>query len=89
MEQIEKRTGRMRFLKQLGVTLAAAVGAGAFASAARATAGLCCRDCSRCPSCGTGQCYCYCDCTGIGESYCLTTPSGCFALGHSCVTCGC
>jgi hypothetical protein len=87
MEEIEVRTSRTRFLKQLGVTLAAAVGAGVFAGRARATPGQCCYNCG-CGGCGGSNCYCHCDCTGIGDSYCLTSNAGCLASGH-CISCGC
>ncbi len=87
------RTNRVRFLKQLGVTLAAALGAGAFASAARANAGQCCRNCPQCGPCvksgWTSPCYCFCDCTGIGSSYCLFSGTGCRGFGEGCIACGC
>lgn len=74
-ELAEKTTTRARFLKQLGVTLAVGVGAGALASGARAdhTAGHCCPNCDKCPggNCPAGTCPMRCNCDGIGESYCL------------------
>lgn len=74
----EARSSRGTFLKRLGTTLAAAVGvAAAFAASARAAAGVCCvgdyPTCSQCGSCNRGEgCFCFCDCTGIGKSYCWT-----------------
>lgn len=81
-------TTRTRFLKQLGATLAAAVGAGIFVSAASAVVGQCCKDCAHCGGCGGNNCYCQCDCTGIPPgSYCMTNPTGCLASG--CIRCPC
>lgn len=88
MEESEDRIGRARFLKRVGATLAAAVGAGALASRARATAGQCCRNCN-CPSCGPTRCYCFCDCSGIGESYCWTAGQACLDAAQGCITCPC
>jgi hypothetical protein len=81
-EAAESRSSRVKFLRRLGVTLAAGVGAATFASVAHA-AGRCCHDCS----CGTcqGGCRCFCNCGGIGDSYCWT--SVCLASG--CVGCPC
>lgn len=77
-ETTESRSSRGSFLKRLGTTLAAAVGVAAvLATSARAAAGQCCVSdyptCSQCSSCGSGStagCICFCDCTGIGKSYC-------------------
>jgi hypothetical protein len=80
-----ERTSRSRFLRQLGVTLAAAVGAGALAARANAFPGDCCINCG-CGSCD-GGCYCFCDCSGIGQSYCLQHSSGCVSQG--CTICPC
>jgi hypothetical protein len=85
-----ERTSRSRFLRQLGVTLAAAVGAGALAARAKAFPGDCCYDCG-CGGCtppqGGSGCYCWCDCSGIGQSYCLQHSSGCVSQG--CTICAC
>jgi hypothetical protein len=84
MEGEEKRTSRRRFLKQLAATAAFAVGAGAFASSASAQF-HCCRNCAQCGSCGQpgeDACYVWCDCSGVGESYCLPE---CRAPGQGCV----
>lgn len=86
MEDAETRTSRPRFLRQVAVTLAAAVGAGALAARAYALPGQCCKDCGRCGACG-GGCYCHCDCTGIGESYCWTINTAC--LSEGCRPCPC
>lgn len=88
----EAKTTRGRFLKRLGVTLAAGIGvAGILASTASASAGHCCRNCSQCGSCGDKMngCYCLCDCTGIGSSYCIQTSSWCQAPGDPCPMCPC
>jgi hypothetical protein len=61
-----KRTSRSRFLRQLGTTLVAAVGAGVFAKAAFATVDCCwdpnCNSCTT--SSGTPGHNCSCDCAG-------------------------
>lgn len=88
MDENENGTSRRRFLKQLGVTLAVALGAGALAESAFA-AGQCCRNCNACGGCGGTSCYCYCDCSGIGESYCFVADAGCVAQGSGCIRCGC
>jgi hypothetical protein len=79
-ETHENKYGRGRFLRQLGVTLAFALGAGGLASAARAdhTAGHCCQvtdPVNQCPdgphSCtGENETLYRCNCTGISEDYC-------------------
>jgi hypothetical protein len=76
--EAETPRSRRRFLKQLGVTLVTAVGAGVLAKNAFAAEGTCCRDCS-CGSCANG-CYCRCDCGGAG-SYCYTVLAGCIDFG--------
>jgi hypothetical protein len=79
-------TSRRRFLRSVGVTLLAAVGAGALAKSAFAIEGQCCRDCS-CGTCMDG-CYCTCDCGSAG-TYCYTGSGGCILssstpCGHLC-----
>jgi hypothetical protein len=79
-ETHQSRYGRGRFLRQLGVTLTFALGAGGLASAARAqhAAGHCCEITpGTCPdpggpqSCsGTDKLY-HCNCTGISQDYCV------------------
>lgn len=85
------KTGRRRFLKQVVVTLATAVGAGAFAKAAFAIPGQCCRNCDTCGFCGGNNCWCYCDCSGTGSpSYCFTgVGSACMSPTSSCILCPC
>jgi hypothetical protein len=66
----EQRTSRGRFLKRMGVFVAAAVGAGTLAKSAFAN-GVCCWN-SSCPTCGVDgspghQCLCPC---GGGNDYC-------------------
>lgn len=71
MEENESRYGRGRFLRQIGLTLAAAVGAGALASNAYATLNCCpARPENNCPTCPQGNKF-YCVCTGISENYCI------------------
>lgn len=83
----EPKTSRIRFLKQLGMTLAVGVGAAAAFARPAFAAGNCCRDCS-CGSCGGGNCYCFCDCSAVQtQSYCYTQPAGCLSTG--CVQCPC
>jgi hypothetical protein len=86
MEETETRTSRPRFLKQVAMTLAAAVGAGALAARAQANPGQCCYNCTDCGSC-SGGCFCFCDCTGIGQSYCWTAGQACIEGG--CRSCPC
>jgi hypothetical protein len=89
MDDHAKTTSRVRFLRQVGVTLAAAVGAGALASAAKAS-GNCCAtsgDPHGCGSCGTGKQFCWCNCSAAGtNSYCW--PGGCVTIGN-CIACPC
>jgi hypothetical protein len=93
MEENEHPTNRRRFLKQVALTLAAAVGMGALARPASALPGQCCRDCDGCGSCVKDQtpgCYCKCDCSGTGtEDYCIYTEQGCRTQWESCILCGC
>jgi hypothetical protein len=82
-EELEnRRTTRPRFLKQLGATLMVGLGAGALASAARAdhTTGHCCpatNPSSQCTrpgdpqSCTGGQTLFHCNCSGVGQNYCI------------------
>lgn len=84
LEVTEPQTSRKHFLGRLGVTLLAAVGAGAFAQSAFAVSN-CCRDCNNCPSC-SGGCYCNCQCPG-GSSYCWT--AGPCLTTQTCVQCPC
>lgn len=90
-EQPEEKTSRKRFLRQVGMTLLAAIGAGALAEAAFANPGQCCYDCGGCGGCSTPDapngCYCRCDCTGISQSYCWNYYTGCLSGG--CVSCPC
>ena len=93
MEYEEKTTSRPRFLRQVAVTLAAAVGAGTFASRAWSAPGDCCYNNCQCGSqlpsgtCPQGQCFCFCDCTGISSSYCWDTLGACRSSG--CQPCPC
>jgi hypothetical protein len=83
-------TSRRRFLKQLGVTVAAAFGAvSAMAATARAASGNCCRNCDECGNifCAQNECHCLCDCGG--SSYCWTGPGSCRAEGAGGVSCPC
>jgi hypothetical protein len=70
----ETPTSRGRFLKRLGVTVAAAVGAGALAKNAFASE-LCCAN-SSCGSCSGGF-FCSCSCSGC-VAICLA-PGQCTA----------
>lgn len=91
MDENGNRINRGRFLRQVGVTLAAAMGAGALASHAFAAPGQCCEEpgCGECDRCGGTEtnpaCICYCDCTGISESYCW--PDHC--VDNTCIPCPC
>lgn len=74
--QSEQPTTRTRFLKGLGMTVAAVVGAGVFAKNAFADP-LCCSDPS-CPSCPGGN-WCSCSCPGcvavcLGQGHCIACP---------------
>jgi len=84
----EGRSTRGRFLKRVGMTLAAAVGVAAAYAAPAYAAGNCCKDCGRCGTCASGKCFCWCDCSAVGgQSYCWTAQSGCLSSG--CVPCPC
>lgn len=77
MEENENRTSRARFLRQVVLTLGAAVGAGALASHAFAQPGQCCKQ-ESCGACTnhqmqSGHC-CFCDCSGSGTG----TPDYCW-----------
>jgi hypothetical protein len=78
------RSTRRRFMKQMGVTLAAAAGFGAFASRAFATFGQCCENCLQCAGCSSSHCFCLCDC-GADGSYCATA----LACQAGCQMCPC
>lgn len=86
MEETEK-TSRPRFLRQLGVTLAAALGVGVFAKQAFAST-LCCWD-SGCATCNVNATtpghHCSCDCfPGCwNDSPCISDES------HGCISCPC
>ncbi|MGE5105758.1 MAG: hypothetical protein ACM3NZ_13490 [Betaproteobacteria bacterium] len=84
----EARTTRPRFLRQLGVTLATAVGAGILARTAFAAEGQCCRDCDNCGHCGGDSCWCTCQCSS--GNYCFTgVGAACIAPNGGCITCPC
>lgn len=88
-EHTHDTSSRRSFLRRLGVTFAAAVGAGTLAKAAFATLNQCCYNCSSCGQCDTfhpEKCYCLCDC-GSSGSYCWTVSTGCLTGG--CVGCPC
>jgi hypothetical protein len=78
MEGSEKRTSRTRFLRHLVTTFAAGAGVLALTSHASAQVLNCCPD-SRCGPCGTNLQPKFCDCSGIGESYCA-----CMNCGQNC-----
>lgn len=87
----EARSSRSRFLKQVGVTLAAAVGFGALAARASASPFMCCPNagCGSCESGNMSGSYCFCDCTGTGtNSYCWQIQQGC-VTGTGCIACPC
>ncbi len=87
-EESLKTSTRPRFRKQLGVTLAAGIGALTFAAKAFATSGNCCAS-DTCGGCGDprdGNKWCYCDCPG-GTDYCWFNPAT--ACIHGCVSCPC
>jgi hypothetical protein len=84
--EVAPRSSRKRFLRQIGVTMLAAVGAGALARSAFATNNCCAN--SSCGVCQTSQgngLYCFCSCPG-GGSYC---SSICIIGGSGCVMCPC
>lgn len=68
-----------RFIRQIGLTIAAAVGAGALAPNAYATLNCCRQDCGA--NCSGGQVQYFCVCTGISQDYC-----GCFNPGQNCIS---
>jgi hypothetical protein len=81
--------GHRGFMGQLGLTLGLAVGLAGFGpDPLIASSGQCCKACGQCGSCpGSQRCYCFCDCSGVGVSYCWKTTSGCLVSG--CVSCPC
>lgn len=84
-----QRSSRRSFLRAVGVTALAVVGAGVFTRSAFAS-GNCCYDACKCGagSCPSGECQCYCDCTGTGTgSYCTTDSGHC--ISSSCIQCPC
>jgi hypothetical protein len=86
MEENENRTSRGRFLKQLGLTLGAAVGVGALAAPAFANPGTCCYD-TTCGSCGSeGWFWCRCQC--FDYNYCWTSEHACRG-SFQCFSCPC
>jgi hypothetical protein len=69
-------------------TIAAGLGVSArLPGVVRATVGQCCKSCTACGECTASRCYCYCDCSGIGSSYCIKNQSGCLQSG--CISCVC
>jgi hypothetical protein len=71
------------------VTRTMSVGLGiAPSSAEQPTAGQCCKSCTQCGRCGgVNHCFCFCNCSGIGTSYCWTSGTGCIQSG--CISCVC
>lgn len=65
----ETKYGRGRFIRQIGLTLAAAVGAGALAPNAYAVLNCCRQNCMTCTDPNFPNSY-FCTCTGIGSDYC-------------------
>lgn len=82
MEVEEHRSSRRKFLRGVGLTLAAAVGAAAFPAAARASVNCC-------PTSGCTSLNCqgndrrfFCDCAPGLPSYCICSSSpGCYTGG--------
>jgi hypothetical protein len=74
-------TSRGRFLRGLGVTAAAAIGAVVLPGKAKAMVNQCCpSNLQQCPECSGYQYMKYCDCYPFGPSYCLcyhSDPGGC------------
>lgn len=85
MEELERSTSRGRFLRQLGITVAAGTGALAFTQRSRAVVNNCCPDVNgRCnnSNCPSGQVHFFCDCSPGGlQSYCT---SDCVLPGSGC-----
>jgi hypothetical protein len=77
---------RRRFLRQLGVTVLAAVGAGALAQSAFAVNNCCPSDqCGTCQANGIPGKFCFCNCSGVGTtSYCTND-----CVTGSCISCPC
>lgn len=85
-EQLEQRTStRPKFIKQLGVALAAGIGLAALKpSVARAANNCCPASYSPCVTCSGNQTDYYCDCSGSGlPGYCTgcRDNTGCFTGG--------
>lgn len=80
MELEEQRSSRRRFLRGVGLTLAAAVGAAAFPGVARASVNCCpTSGCTDLTCTGQGERRFFCDCAPGLPSYCIcSTSAGCY-----------
>ncbi|MEX2646211.1 MAG: twin-arginine translocation signal domain-containing protein [Gaiellaceae bacterium] len=76
----ERRTNRRKFLRGVGVTLAAAIGAAALSGKAHAIINECCYDPINCPSCPGTQVPYFCNCDPFEDDYCICRDenTGCF-----------
>lgn len=76
---METKATRNRFLKGVGVTLAAALGAAAYPAIARAALQCCPSDEAHCPGCQSPTPVPYhCSCPTGGYCTCRANNSGCF-----------
>jgi hypothetical protein len=75
------QSSRALFLRRLGMTLAAGLGALAIPATAKATFGKCCLDNTRCSGvCPSGKYWHYCDCAPYYDSYCVcATATSCYS----------
>jgi hypothetical protein len=73
---MEQTTDRRRFLKRVGITLAAGIGLAAFPGHAKAFVNCCQSACDPGYACGPGQVAFWCSCGGPGWDYCVCHDCG-------------
>jgi hypothetical protein len=80
---VERPLNRRRFVRRIGVTLAAAAGVSALLPGKALAFNNCCPNNTQCSgTCGTGFILFYCDCGGGGQSYCTChANTGCYMGG--------
>lgn len=82
MEVEKHQSSRGRFLRGVGLTLAAAVGAAAYPAVARASVNCCPTSGCETLQCGPGERRFFCDCAPGLPSYCIcSTSPGCYTGG--------
>lgn len=79
----ERPLSRRRFVRRLGLTLAAAAGVSALLPGKALAFNNCCPNSTQCSgTCDPGYILFYCDCGGGGQSYCTCHQNnGCYMGG--------